>query len=136
MKYVDERKYNGMERIVVVIFFSVIWGLIGTGKTSVFGEILWNLWLGFCAEFSFEYHEGILKIRSAGNRWILSGWLKVLVWPFIKPLSYFGVKNCPILAILMTIFHIYIILAGFQILDNLVHIALIWFLYHMRKTDK
>lgn len=136
MKYVGERKYDGMDRIGFVVLFSVVWGLIGTGKTSVLGEIFWNLWLGFCAEFSFEYHEGKLKIRAAGHRWILDGWLRFVVWPFGWPLSILGVKNCPILAILMTAFHIYVILAGFQLLDNLVHIALIWILYHMRKVDK
>lgn len=136
MKYVDERRYNGFERLVVVIIFSTIWGLIGTGKTSILGEIFINLWLAFCAEFSFEYEKKVLKIRAAGKKWTLDNWLRFLIWPLGRPLSLLGVKNCPILAILMTFIGVYLILAGIQFLDIAVHILLIWFLYYLRKVDK
>lgn len=136
MKYVGERRYDGMDRISTAIFLAVLWGMFGTGSTGVIGEIIFCLWLAFCAEFSFEYHQGKLCIRAAGDRWILDGWLRLVIWPFAKPLSWLGIKNCPILAFLMTGFFLYVIAAGFQVLDTVVHIAILWLLYFMRKAER
>ena len=136
MKYMEQRKYDIFDRISAAIFFSILWSLFGTGANGVFGEIFVNLLLVFCAEFSFEYYENKLCIRSAGKRWVLDGWLRILIWPFAKPLSWLGVKNCPILAYLMTGFFIYVIIRGAQVINTVVHIALLWYLYSMRKAEK
>ena len=137
MQYVPERKNDGFERIASVLVFALLWGLFGTGATGVIGEFFFGLWLAFCAEFSFEYYNKHLCIRAAGNRWVLDGWLRFVIWPFAKPLDMLGVKNCPILAFLMTGFFLYaMVVRGTQVLDTLVHIALLWWLYFNRKAEK
>lgn len=137
MRYIDERKYDLSERMAVAVGFAVVWSIIGTGKMGIISELIICMLLVFCAEFSFEYYRGKLHIRSAGQRWILTGIVKLIVWPIMKPLDFFfGVKNFPAMAVLMTILYVYVWLVGYQFLDQFVHVCLLWYLYHMRKVDK
>ena len=137
MEYADERKYNLFERIAVSLIFAFVWYIVGTGNMSLFDEIVMAFIMVFCAEYSYEYYGGKLHIRSAGKRWLLTGFVKWLVWPIMWPLhTFFGVRNFPALAALLTAFYVYGWSIGYQFLDQFVHVCLLWYLYHMRKVDK
>lgn len=137
MTYINERKYDLSERMAVAVIFAVIWSIIGTGPSGVFSEILMCMILVFSAEFSYEYYQGNLHIRSAGQRWILTGIVKWIIWPIMWPLdTFFKVRNFPAMAALMTGLYIMGWLAGMDFLDQLVHVILLWYLYHMRKVNK
>ena len=136
MEYIDERKYNLYERIAVALIFAVVWYVVGTDNMSLFDEIVMALIMVFCAELSYEYYNGKLHIRSAGKRWLLTGFVKWIVWPIMWPLHFVGVQNFPALAALLTALFVYGWYIGYQFLDQFVHVCLLWYLYYMRKVDK
>ncbi len=137
MEYINERKYDVSERMSVAAIFAVVWALFGTGKMGIISELIICMLLVFCAEFSFEYYRGKLHIRSAGQRWLLTGFVKWIVWPIMWPLDkLLKVRNFPALAVLMTGLYVYTWLVGYQFLDLFVHVVLLWYLYYMRKVDR
>ncbi len=139
--YVEERRYDILDRISIAIFLALIlWAvsnLLGIPHLGLFEGIITNLILGFCVEYSFEFKDSKLKIRSNGKFYELDGILKLITWPFAKVLSILGMENKPIMGYIMVFVYAYgVIFHGWQIFDSVYHIWVMYYLYKNRKTNK
>ena len=129
------RKYDVYDRMTVAAIVLGVWSLIGTGSTGFFGALFVAFIITMLAEFSFEIHDNEVKIRSSGQHFSL-GMERKLLWGPFKLLDLMGIRNVPLGVLAGTGFFIYMMLKGFQILDILVHLILLWYLYYMRKVNK
>ena len=141
--YVDERRNNVLDRISTAIFLAlVLWlvsKLLGIPHLGLLNGTIVNLILGFACEYSFEikYSKWILNIRSSGKFYELDGILLLIIWPFAKIASLLGMENKPIMAYIMTAMYAYaMIFEGWQVLDGVYHIWVMYYLYQNRKENK
>lgn len=65
---------------------------------QTFLRFLSNLIILYVTEFSFEFVDSKLKIRSNGKYGEVPYPLAVIVWPIAAVLNIFGIKNQPVLA--------------------------------------
>ena len=111
--YVDERRYDILDRVSIAIF------------------------LAFCVEYSFEFKNSELKVRSSGKFYDLDGVLLIITWPFAKLFSILGMENKPVMGYIMVLVYLYgMIFHGWQIFDSIYHMWVMYYLYKNRKTNK
>ena len=139
--YVDERKNDVGNRVSIAITFAIgLWlfsWIIGIKHLGLIEGIINNLVLVFVTEFSFEFHEKKLMVRSNGEFYELDGILKMVTYPFACICSLFGLKNQPIWAWLTACVYIYAMLFhNWQVFDSCAHLVLMYILYRNRKKNK
>lgn len=138
---VNERKNDVGNRISIAITFAVaLWAfssLLGIKHLGLIEGIINNLVLVFVTEFSFEFHEKKLMVRSNGEFYELDGVLKLITYPFALLFSAFGLRNQPIWAWLTACIYIYAMLFhNWQVFDSIVHLLIMYVLYKNRKENK
>lgn len=139
--YVDERRYDILDRVSIAIFLAfVLWAIstfFGIPHLSLFEGIITNLFLAFCVEYSFEFKNSELKVRSSGKFYDLDGVLLIITWPFAKLFSILGMENKPVMGYIMVLVYLYgMIFHGWQIFDSIYHMWVMYYLYKNRKTNK
>lgn len=139
--YAEERKNTSIDRVALAILMAIIlWGgskLLSIEHLSLVKGIVVNIFLMLSVEFSFEFKDGVLKVRSNGKFYDLDGFLKFITWPFAKILALFGLKNQPIWGYLVGGLYIYfMIFKNFQIVDGVFHLITMYTLYKNRKENK
>lgn len=139
--YIEERRYDILDRISIAIFLAIVlWAIsefMGIPHLGLFEGIITNLILGFCVEYSFEFKDSKLKIRSNGKFYELDGILLIITWPFAKLFSVFGMENKPIMGYIMVLVYVYgMLFRGWQVFDAIYHMWVMYYLYKNRKTNK
>ncbi len=139
--YVDERRYDVGNRVSIAITFAIgLWlfsWIFSIKHLGLIEGIINNLVLVFVTEFSFEFHEKKLMVRSNGEFYELDGILKMVTYPFACICSLFGLKNQPIWAWLTACGYIYAMLFhNWQVFDSCAHLVLMYILYRNRKKNK
>lgn len=101
---IEERKYNVLDRMALVIFFSILWQFICPflGFKWGFFEFLSTLFnltiILISVEVSFEFVGTTLMVRSNGKYGNVDWYFKIFIWPVAFILQLCGLKNQPVLA--------------------------------------
>lgn len=128
------------------IVLAILFGIAGWNGLSVI-MIAWKTFLTFLdnlivlavTEFSFEFIDGKLKIRSNGKHGDPPCWIKVVAYPFAFVLNLFGIKNQPVLAyaVIIGLVGIPAILWDYRQLFSFVYYGMLAIcLYYNRKANK
>ena len=127
--------------VFAILFCIASWngGPIHTIMWSTLLKFLDNLVVLAITEFSFEFVDSKLKIRSNGKYGDPPAWLKVIAYPFALVLAMFGIKNQPVLAyaVLIGLVGIPAILLDYRELFSFAYyVTLAVCLYRNRKANK